>query len=131
MPDAIQQFVMPIRRTIESYALRLFHHELQEQDFVRWNEILERMRTACQQGDLATIAELDVAMHRSFLERSGQPDLLAIWSIVVARMYHHFFVAVQSYDDLMKLYDEHVALIAAFRDQDVDQSVRALEEHIW
>jgi DNA-binding GntR family transcriptional regulator len=131
MPDAVQQLVLPIRRTIETYALRLFHHELKEEDFGRWEEILEGMRSACGQADLAAIAEQDVALHRSFLERSGQPDLLAIWSTVVARMRNYFFVAVKAYEDLMKIYDEHAALIAAFRDKDVDEAVRALERHIW
>jgi DNA-binding GntR family transcriptional regulator len=130
-PDAIQQLVLPIRRTIETYALRLFFAELGEADFAAWGAMLERMRFACQQGDLAGIAEQDIALHRSILERSAQPDLLAIWATVVARMRNYFFVAVRSYDDLRRIYDEHSALIAAFRGRDVEAAVQALEQHIW
>ncbi len=131
MPDAIQQLVLPIRRTIETYALRIFHPELKETDFLRWGDVLARMRFACQQQDRAAIAEHDLALHRSFLDRSGQPDLLAIWSTVVARIHRHFFVSVNSHHNLMKIYEEHAALIAAFRNRDVEKSVRALEKHIW
>jgi DNA-binding GntR family transcriptional regulator len=130
-PDAIQEFVLPIRRTIETYALRLFHKELTEKDFVHWDELLERMRFACEQRDRGAIAEQDVALHRSLLERAGQPDLLAIWSTVVARIHRHFFVSVNAYSNLMKIYDEHRALIRAFRNKDVEKAVRALEKHIW
>jgi DNA-binding GntR family transcriptional regulator len=130
MPDAIQEFVVPIRRTIETYALRLFHKDLKEQDFRSWSELLERMRFACAQQDRGAIAELDLALHRSFLERSGQPDLIAIWSAVAARIDRHFLVSVNCHENLMRIYDDHAALIAAFRDPDVDASASALEIHI-
>jgi DNA-binding GntR family transcriptional regulator len=131
MPDAIGELVLPIRRTIETYALRLFHKDLKDKDFLVWGEILERMRYACLHQDRAAIAEHDVALHRSFLERSGQPDLLAIWSTVVARIHRHFFVSVNSYDNLMKIHEDHMTLIGAFRNRNVDKAVRALERHIW
>jgi DNA-binding GntR family transcriptional regulator len=130
-PDAIQELVLPIRRTVETYALRLFFDDLNEADFAAWDAILGRMRAACAQGDLAGIAEQDIALHRSFLERAGEPSLLVIWTTVVASMRSYFFVAVKEYADLMEIYDDHARLIAVFREKDEIRAVRALEKHIW
>lgn len=129
--DEIHELVMPIRRTIETYALRLFFDKIDARDFANWHAILESMRLACEQGDLGGIAQTDIALHRSFLERSGQEDLLAIWSTIVARMRTYFAVASRSYDDMTEIHREHVELIEAFRGGDIEVAVKALEDHIW
>ncbi len=84
----------------------------------------------CEQRDYAAIAEQDIALHRSLLERSDQGDLLAIWSVLVARVRHHFRQSHLSYDDPLDIYREHRTLIESFRKNDCDAAVRELEANI-
>ena len=129
-PDSIGELVVPIRRTIETYALRLFFDTIDERDFVVWEGILGRLQAACARRDFPAIAEQDIALHRSFLNRADQPDLLAIWSVIVARVRRHFRRNHLTYQDTMDIYAEHRALIDTFRQGDLDAAVKALEENI-
>ncbi len=129
-PDSIHAVVIPIRRTIEIAALRSFYHEISEQDLERWEIILVRLKSACERKDYSAIAELDMNLHRSILERAKQPDLIAIWSVIVARIRHHFRKNHQAYEDAMEIYAEHRELIDSFRAGDLEISVKLLEENI-
>lgn len=130
-PNAIQELVVPIRRTIETYALRLFFNEINDDDFRLWEDILQRLKAACQQRDWATCAEQDIAFHRSLLERAGQGDLLAIWASIVVRLRNYFQQNNVKYDrDPMQLYEEHRGIVEAFRGGDPERAVQALERNI-
>jgi DNA-binding GntR family transcriptional regulator len=129
-PDSIRELVVPIRRTIETFALRSFFSQINENDYVVWEEILGHLKTACEKRDYAAIAEHDIALHRSLLNRAGQADLLAIWSVLVARVRHHFWQNRLVYNDPMDIYAEHRALIDAFQSANLETAVKALEENI-
>jgi DNA-binding GntR family transcriptional regulator len=130
-PDAIREFIMPVRRAIETYALKLVFDKLSERDFQGWDEILLRMERACRQEDVDAIAGLDIAVHRYLLRLAEQPDLLAIWQTIVARVRSHFWKTVMDMRaDLMGIHAHHVELVAAFRGGNVIEAVKALEKHI-
>lgn len=129
-PDSLHQVVIPIRRTIETYALRLIFPDLNESDFKVWQQILDRLLVACEQRDFATIAEQDLAFHRSILARADQPDLLTIWFTIVARVRHHFHKMHLQYVDPLEIHAEHAAIVSAFRTGDVDVAVEALARNI-
>jgi DNA-binding GntR family transcriptional regulator len=129
-PDAIRELIVPIRRTVESYALRSIFDELTDDDFALWDVILLRLKDACGRGDFDGTAEADIAFHRSIIRRTAQPDLEAIWSAMVARVRSHFWQSHRSYDDLMDIYREHAAILAAFRSGDKELAVEALASSI-
>jgi DNA-binding GntR family transcriptional regulator len=129
-PDSIREFVCPLRRTIECYALRLVFDRLDEQCFAAWDAILEALRRACLAGDPLLVVEQDIALHRSILELAGQPDLLAIWSTIVGRIRRHFLDRAARYADPLDQHAEHVRLVAAFKTGNLDHAIRALEAHI-
>jgi|SRR5581483_10972131 len=129
-PDSVRQLVIPLRRTIETYALRVCHASLTPQDFQRWDEILHRMRFACEQRDFAATAECDIALHRSIVERACQPDVLAIWNTMVARIRRHFRANHERYQDPMAIYQEHRTMIDKFRSGNINTAVKALEKNI-
>jgi DNA-binding GntR family transcriptional regulator len=130
-PDAIQELVMPLRRTIETYALKRFFDEITEDDFRTWDAILDRLQEACAKRDWASCAEQDIAFHRSILERAGQPDLLAIWAAIVARLRSYFRQSYAKYNaNPMKLYEEHRRIVALFRTGNKKKAVKALERNI-
>ena len=129
-PLAIRELVIPIRRSIEVHALWLFHDEITEEDYACWEEILQRMHKACMADDTATVSEQDIAFHQSIIRRAGQPDLEAIWAVLVARVRSHFEETHPKYDDLVDVYREHRAVVDAFRQGDLTAATAALAENI-
>jgi DNA-binding GntR family transcriptional regulator len=129
-PDAIRDLVVPIRRSVEEFALRSYFDELGEQDFGVWERILERMHEACLAHDFSTVAEQDVAFHRAIVRRAGESDLEQIWTTLVARMRPHFLTTQQEYPDLSVVHDEHRAILDVFREGDVESAVRSLLANI-
>lgn len=129
-PDSIRELIVPIRRTIETFALRLLFDNITPEDFQVWDELLQKMKQALQKKDFNASAELDIAFHRSLLVRAGQPDLLAIWQTLVARIRTHFRHSHMKTKDSLAIYHEHKNIVDAFRSGDKEKSVRILEDNI-
>lgn len=129
-PDSIHELLIPIRRIIEVFALKLFFDDLQEDDFRRWDEILGRMKAACESGDSAAIVQEDLAFHRSIIERAGEPSLLKIWSVLVGQVRAHFIRSVSDYRDTMDLYREHAKIVEVIRQGDVQVAADFLGANI-
>jgi len=130
-PDSVRELIVPIRRLIETYALKHFFDEVSEHDIHTWESILHHLKRACQQKDLSAIIQHDLAFHRSLLVRAGIPTLLTIWQTIVARIRRHFREETMNYgDNLLKIWQEHQRLVDVFRAGDREAAVKALEEHI-
>lgn len=129
-PDEIRELIVPIRRTLESYALQLIFDDLNESDFELWDEILERLKDACERRDYDATAENDIAFHRSIIRRTGQKDLEAIWSAMLARVRSHFWNSHRGYEDLMGIYREHRDIVDMIRKGDKETAVKAFASQI-
>lgn len=129
-PREIRGLILPIRRTIEVYALRLIFDELTESDFQAWGEIIERMRVACEREDHQLIAELDIEFHHSLVKRAGQPDLLLIWETLVGRIRSHFLRNQRRCPHPLDIYTEHLDILNAFRSGDIRLAVGLLKDKI-
>jgi DNA-binding GntR family transcriptional regulator len=129
-PREIRSLIVPIRRTVEVYALRLIFDEFQAGDFALWEAILQRMQDACERRDYHAIAEADIAFHRALLERAGQPDLVLIWETLVGRIRSHFRRTQRRYENAMEIYEEHRAILESFRGTDLAAATRLLKEKI-
>ena len=129
-PDSVHELLIPLRRTIETYALRLCYATLTEEDFKGWGAILERMRVACERGDCAALSEADIAFHRFLVDRAGEPSLTKIWTTIVAQVRAYFLRNHSNYKDLMDVYREHVAIVETFRRGDEQASVDFLNSQI-
>ena len=131
-PDSIRELIIPMRRLIETYALKHFWDDRNEHDFHVWDGILHHLQRACQQKDVAGIIQYDLAFHRSLLVRAGLPTLLSIWHVIVARIRRHFRQATLQFDEnLLEIYHQHQRLVEIFRSGDMEAAVKALEDHIW
>ncbi len=126
-PNSIQELIVPLRRTLETFALRSFFQDLNANDFDQWHSILKRMRIACETSDYASTVELDIEFHQSIVERAAQNDLLSIWLTLVSRLRNQFQNGHRKYDDPMKIYYEHVSIITIFQTGDLEQSLQTLE----
>lgn len=125
-PDEIRALIVPIRRSLESFALAKIYDDLGDDDFRAWDEILHGLKTACQRRDYDSTAEYDIAFHRSIIRRAGQADIEAIWSAIVARVRSHFWNSHRRYEDLMDIYREHKRIVDTFRRGDKQAAIDAL-----
>src|SRR5262245_15680663 len=129
--EAVSDLFVPIRRVIETFALKHFFHDIGERDFLAWDSILLHLKSGCERKDVAAIVQYALAFHRSILVRAGVPALLTIWRTIVARIRRHFRQATARYGtDLMGIYEEHRRLVEVFRSGDREPALKALEEHI-
>ena len=87
---------------------------------------MDAIKTACEEEDLPSLVEHDMAFHRAIVEMAEDDDLVAIWMPIVVRMMLHY----SRHEDLMESYREHVAVVDAIRAKDRRVAVAALKENI-
>jgi DNA-binding GntR family transcriptional regulator len=126
-PETVLPLIRAQRRMIERFALRLFFKDITPGDLAAWDEILEKMRRACERADYPSIVLEDIALHLSFIERAGQPELLDLWLPLVARMR---FAYAKYYHNALEIYDEHRAIVDALRRRDLKAALMALATNI-
>jgi DNA-binding GntR family transcriptional regulator len=126
-PENILPLIRAQRRMIEGFALRQFFEAITPGDLAAWDEILEKMRQACERADYPSIVLEDIALHLSFIERAGQPELLDLWLPLVARMR---FAYAKYYHNALEIYDEHRAIVDALRRRDLKAALVALATNI-
>jgi len=122
----IQPLVIQLRQQIEAFCLLQIFSKLTPADDRRLDENLERLRTACQSGEMTAVVEHDMAFHRWFIERAGEGDLLKMWLTVVTRMRLRY----TRHTHLMDSFAEHEAVVAAVKRRDQAAAVSALVANI-
>jgi DNA-binding GntR family transcriptional regulator len=125
--DLVLPVIRSMRRTLEVFAVRLILKDLNDDDLQLWDSILTQMHDACVKGDEPTIVAQDIALHHAIVERTGQLELLDLWLPLVARMR---FAYSRFYKDLLEVYQEHKAIIDAFRAGDLAAAIATLETNI-
>jgi DNA-binding GntR family transcriptional regulator len=129
-PKLIRNLIVPIRRTVEAFALEQVFDSLTIDDYHVWQDIIERMRDACKTSDHHELAELDIAFHRYLIDRADLPDLIAIWESLVGRIRSHFRRVQRRFENLNVIPEEHESLLNAFRGSDLSAAIRLLKEKI-
>ena len=129
-PNEITELLIPIRCTLEIYAVRLFFDQLTAQNFQTWDQILNKMKVACDDSDTMSTAEHDLAFHRSLVNLSNSKDLIAIWTSIVARVRNHFRESHSRYKDFADIHKEHLTVVEALRSGDLNKALAAIEKHI-
>ncbi|MCC7084548.1 MAG: GntR family transcriptional regulator [Pirellulales bacterium] len=129
-PDHIQEFLTPLRRTIEVYALQLCFDSLGDDDFNRWDSMLKKLRRACQRRDIPSVTECELEFHRSIVERAGEPTLLGVWSVIAYQVAAYMREWHKKYTDPMDNYREHAKIVALFRAGDKQLAIKFYAEMI-
>lgn len=122
----IQPLVISFRRQIEQLAIRQAFPLLTPQDFAELAAILAKFHDCCLRNDQAELIEHDMAFHRWFVERVGDPDLVAMWLTIVTRMRLRY----TRHTSLLESYAEHVAVYDALQRGDLETAARALEANV-
>ena len=122
----IQPLVIDLRQNIETFALKKVFGSLNNKTIKQMEEMAEKLRSSCEEGDLANIVRHDMAFHRYILELTGDDNLIAIWLPIVQRMMLHY----TRHKDMMENYKEHAKIVKAIRAKDFEQASEALKQNI-
>ncbi|MEQ9069466.1 GntR family transcriptional regulator [Gimesia chilikensis] len=127
---SMQELVIPLRQTVETFALRSIFDDLNDEDFAEWEALLSEMKAACEEQDFLQLTELDIKFHQSIVARSPEQGLMTIWLTLVSRLRRHFLEGFQKPSDPMKVYYEHLAIVSMFRSGKLEPSIQALISNI-
>ena len=128
--DAIYNLVIPLRRTVEIFALRQYFHEIDSEDIRSWENCLKKMEKACLEKSFIDIVEWDIEFHRLIVERSNIVDVISIWNLLIFRVKGHFMRNYHKYSDTMEIYYEHDAILSMFRTGKLESAIQILESNI-
>ena len=128
--DAIDNLVIPLRRTVEIFALRQYFHEINSEDIRSWEKCLKKMEKACLEKSFIDIVEWDIEFHRLIVERSNIVDVISIWNLLIFRVKGHFMRNYHKYSDTMEIYYEHDAILSMFRTGKLESAIQILESNI-
>jgi DNA-binding GntR family transcriptional regulator len=128
--DAIYNLVIPLRRTVEIFALRQYFHKINSEDIRSWENCLKKMEKACLEKSFIDIVEWDIEFHRLIVERSNIVDVISIWNLLIFRVKGHFMRNYHKYSDTMEIYYEHDAILSMFRTGKLESAIQILESNI-
>lgn len=131
-PNQLRDLIIPIRRTVETYALRSYFDDLTKRDFQVWDDLIQKMHAASRADNVQELVALDLAFHRALIARTRQPELVALWQSVVAQVRGHFGekILLRYRDQLDAVVNHHRKLIAVFRKGNCKAAVAELKKHI-
>lgn len=126
LTDALQPLVIDLRLQIETFAVSHAMAGASTELADRLAGRVSDLRVACRAEDISRVVQADMAFHRAIIDASGEPELLAIWLPIVARMMLHY----TRHESLMESCREHEAILAAVRTGDTAGAVNALQRNI-
>jgi DNA-binding GntR family transcriptional regulator len=126
----VTHVLLPIRNTLEQYALAHALPRLTEADFAALQDIVDQMVAAGQTENLPHVVELDIQFHRLLMERSEQFQSLQLWNLLSPRVRGVFYRMGPFHDTLGNIGAEHQKLLAVLRRRDIDTAIGALSDHI-
>lgn len=129
--EEIVNVFLPIRQTIETYALDIFMEKASDSDLVYMERQIREMEFAKNENRLADFADADLRFHECILEVSGMRSLLKIWASITNRLRMYFFASTEikqgGLDDVI---EDHRELLGHFRERDLEAAKRKLIAHI-
>lgn len=128
--DEVLQVLVPIRATLELFALTHALRRMEERDFRALEAIVAEMDTAAEAGNLARVVELDMSFHRLIVERSELFHSLQLWEMISPRMRGLFFRMGPHHTSLDAIAQQHRELLAALESGDERRAYATLKEHI-
>lgn len=129
--EEVLEVLIPIRLTIEQFALRKGLPHIQQGDIERLSGFVEEMKEGARQKNLARIVECDLAFHEHLVGIAKMNNLMTIWTSIYNQMRLHFIMQGQSYEDYNELWKDHKKLLQVVKEGDMEQIAQELKQHIY
>ncbi|WP_274365587.1 GntR family transcriptional regulator [Paenibacillus thermotolerans] len=128
--EEVVNILIPIRLTVETYAMRKALTTFTEDDFVFLEQCKENMRVSGEKNDVPKLVANDLAFHEYIVTQSQVPNLMNIWSSIITRIRLHFYMQDQHFEDITMVWRQHQSLIDTMRTGDVELACTELGRHI-
>ncbi|ADB33534.1 transcriptional regulator, GntR family [Kribbella flavida DSM 17836] len=124
----IEEVIVPIRRTLERFALRHALPKLSAADFEQLQRLVDQMDASKDDAD--TITQADLQFHELLMERAEQPHCLQIWQLMQPRIRAYFQRDAKTLTSTARPAEQHARLLDALRSGDESQALAELDRHI-
>ena len=128
-PQELEEVLLPIRITLEGFALRAWLPERRNRLLEQLAPVVEQMMNEAERSDAPEMAMLDLAFHRTLVDVDEHPHLKHVWLTIAPTMMRVFALNTTTLTPV-EVALEHRALLDVFAEADCDQSESALSAHI-
>ena len=123
--DAEFRLYAKLRKEIEWHCLNICMDQMTGDDDRNLTNLLATLEDSCRRGNLSSITEIDLAMHRYWVSRASK-ELESVWLSITVRMH----ITYTLLEDYMQCYQEHAAIVEAIGRRDLKAAKRAVNENI-
>lgn len=124
--DDVRPVISQMRRIIEEFTLNKVFDRISPDIIRHFEEVLEKLRIACEQGDIQALQEHDRAFHSTLVDLYGEKRLFDIWHSMFSWMVFRY----GRHQDLMESYREHKEILEAIKHSDKKEVIELLKGNI-
>lgn len=128
--EEVVHVLIPIRKTLEVYALRKSLPQFTDEDFAYLEQCIEDMRKCGENHDIDGLVNSDFDFHEYTLKKSKLNTLMNIWSSISTRTRLHFYMQDHQFEDTTRVWEQHRHLLDAYRTKDIELACKELSKHI-
>jgi len=129
--EEVVEVLIPIRLTVETYALRKALPNFIAEDFDFLEQCVTAMRKSGEEKNVLNLVESDLAFHEYIVMRSEVANVINIWKSIYYRIRLHFLIQDQMYEDISSVWLQHQPLIDIMRTKNIDLACSKLSNHIF
>lgn len=122
--------VLEVRKNLEDLAVELACKKATEEDIEEMKRAHEEFIKTLSQKDLTVIAEADVKFHDVIYKTTDNKRLIQILNNLREQMYRYRLEYIKDEKKRMIVTDEHLQIIEAIKNKDVDSAKEYIQEHI-
>jgi len=115
--------IFSMRTMLENFAGELIIDQLTDDDFANMDRSIEEQRRAIKEGNFQTLRRIDMAFHRTLVERSQHPFLIRTWAALVAQIAAILYLRAEAdpdYDEYNVIRD-HLRIVDAYKSRSIEQ----------
>jgi DNA-binding GntR family transcriptional regulator len=128
--EEIEEILIPIRLTLERFAVKHALRAMGEADFQHLAAIVADMRAAAAEGNAVALSDADIRFHDALIERADQAHCRQIWNMIQPRVWAYFRRDADSYTSLDGVVEQHEAYLAALRTGRLELALAAVDQHV-
>ena len=121
-----RKFITSLRTQLETHVVKKGIARLSIDSIMEIQSALKNLGTACDAGEVVTIARRDIEFHQRILLACGGEDLIPTWKQLCSRM----LLVYTRLTDYRAVFQEHVRICEAVCEKNKQAAIAALRANI-